>query len=101
MSDKRGRWSKDDLNIIWKDYINIKIYKYFNDLNKLDWDLSQEAPCPYCEELMLKAQYQGFQPNKEFSWDVDHINENSKDNFISNLQPMHPKCNKEKAIKYG
>jgi len=28
---------------------------------------TQSAPCPFCGEKMLKAQYQGVQPDKSFS----------------------------------
>ncbi|AUB31745.1 HNH endonuclease signature motif containing protein [Spiroplasma floricola] len=101
MADKRGTWSKEDRNIIWKDYISNKMFKYFQKLDKEKWDFSQEAPCPLCGSLMLKAQYQGVQPDKKYSWDIDHINENYEDNFINNLQPMHPKCNKQKAKSFG
>jgi|GEM_PF-5368851 len=40
-------------------------------LNELQTDGSyiytQAAPCPFCGEKMLKAQYQGVQPDKSFS----------------------------------
>lgn len=95
MADKRGNWSKTDLKLIWKNYITTKIS------STADYDLTQSAPCPECGIAMLKAQYQGYQRDKEYSWDVDHVDENSSNNDISNLQPIHPKCNKNKARKHG
>jgi hypothetical protein len=96
VSDKRGKWSKQDKRIIWNNYVDNMVIKIFreNQLNSLD--LTQRAPCPYCGKLMFRAQYQGVQPNQGFSWDIDHINGNSDNNSISNLQPMHPWCNKRK-----
>jgi len=99
MADKRGKWTKEDKDLIWKNYVNKKIYDYFEEDDLNEFDLNQECPCPFamCEGYMLKAQYQGKQPNKDYSWDIDHINGNPKDNRLENLQPMHPWCNKEKS----
>lgn len=94
MSDKRGNWTKNDLKIIWKSYVENKILRLFSNLD--EYDLTQMAPCSYCRKVMLRAQYQGVQPNKDCSWDVDHIDSNPKNNILENLQPMHPWCNKEK-----
>ncbi len=96
MADKRGKWSKEDLKLIWKSYIDHKMWKKFKNLNELQWDWTQKAPCPYCGTSMLKAQYQGVQRDKTSSWDIDHINGNPIDNALENLQPMHPWCNKKK-----
>jgi hypothetical protein len=102
MSDKRGKWSKKERDLIWKNYVDDKEYikSCINDIGiSIDFNnfvFSQEAPCPFCGERILKAQYQGVQKNKWASWDVDHKNSDSKDNNLNNLQPMHPWCNKEK-----
>lgn len=102
MTDKRGSWTIQEKHETWSDYIETKMWKLFdnNSLNKLEndkgWDFKQEAPCPKCGEKMLKAQYQGSQPNKSYSWDIDHINSDPDNNSLGNRQPMHPWCNKEK-----
>ncbi|WP_308149662.1 hypothetical protein [Spiroplasma sp. AdecLV25b] len=67
---------------IWKDYVQNKIYGIFKSKNNFqNWDLSQEAPCSRCGKTMLKSQYQGVQPDKDYSWDVDHIDSNPRNNF--------------------
>jgi hypothetical protein len=102
VADKRGRWSKKERDLIWKSYVDDREYiiSCMNDIGiSIDFDnynFSQEAPCPFCGELMLKAQYQGAQMDKWASWDIDHIDGNSNNNNLNNLQPMHPWCNKEK-----
>jgi len=91
-------WTKEEKRKIWNDYINNKMWERFNEeaLKEANWDWNQAAPCPYCGKKMLRAQYQGLQPDKEFSWDIDHI-KNSTNNSLNNLQPMHPRCNKLKG----
>jgi hypothetical protein len=101
MADKRGKWTKEELKEIWDSYVEDDdyiedVFKKFN-LDANEFDLNQEAPCYWCGEIMLRAQYQGKQPDKWASWDVDHINSNPQDNRINNLIPMHPWCNKDKG----
>ncbi|ASP28792.1 hypothetical protein SCORR_v1c10200 (plasmid) [Spiroplasma corruscae] len=103
MADKRGKWSKKNLKEIWDDYVDNKIWKIFdrNDLMSWEFGFVDKAPCPArnCGKVMIRSQYLGNQPAGKHCWDVDHINEDSSDNSISNLQPMHPACNKKKSNK--
>lgn len=100
MKDKRGKWTKEDLKEIWISYVEDTEYisnlAERADIDLEDFNLNQNSPCPWCGEIMIRAQYQGDQPDKWGSWDVDHIDGNPKNNEINNLQPMHPWCNKEK-----
>lgn len=93
----RGNWSKSARNDIWLNYINEILWDYFKSIHD-DWDLPQEAPCSWCGRRMVKAAYIGVQQNEgPYSWDVDHIDRNHRNNYLDNLQPMHPRCNKEKG----
>lgn len=99
----RKTFTQSQRNEIWLYYINSRMWDIFNNdrLNELQdsgsYIYAQAAPCPFCGEKMLKAQYQGVQPDKSFSWDIDHIDNNPTRNNVVNLQPMHPWCNKKKA----
>jgi len=99
MADKRGSWAKPERNLIWKDYIDNKMWIRFdkNSLLNLEWDWKQKAPCPICGTLMLKAQYEGFQSGQPGSWNIDHWDNNPKNNNLMNLFPMHTTCNNKKS----
>ncbi|AOX43885.1 hypothetical protein S100390_v1c05460 [Spiroplasma sp. NBRC 100390] len=92
MKENNHKWGRYERNSIWKSYAMNKVQKYFEHKDYSKYDLFQEAPCKYCGQLMLKAQYQDIQPNKDYSWVVDYIDTNFTNNTLENLQPAHPWC---------
>lgn len=92
-----GNWNKSARNDIWLNYINEILWNYYESIHD-DWDLTQEAPCSWCGKRMVKGTYfDGSKNEGRYSWDVDHIDNNHKNNYLDNLQPMHPRCNKMKG----
>ncbi|MCL8212760.1 HNH endonuclease [Mesoplasma whartonense] len=98
MSEKTEKWDKTERNLIWKSYISEKLNHNFSIQwqLKMSLSLSEAAPCPNCGKIMLKAQYQDFQPQKSASWIIGFLDGNSKNNSIKNLVPIHPWCAKKK-----
>ncbi|WP_338983032.1 HNH endonuclease signature motif containing protein [Spiroplasma endosymbiont of Othius punctulatus] len=91
----RKKFTSKVVRLVFKNYSEKNKHKLKNGQ-----DPTQEAMCPKCNKTMLKAQYLGnMKEEKDKTWDIDHIDQNNENNDISNLQPMHPICNKQKGGK--